>query len=139
MDFGVRTEAYLRIEPGETSRELVAANVTLIKEGFLGTVRMADELYAIPARGRPYQFFRELANDWRGWDGARDWIDIGGQFKVSATHDRSSKVILSVTLTDYLVTLVGCVSLEPGAELDRLASYLESIFPFPDPPPRFPG
>jgi hypothetical protein len=32
-------------------------------------------------------YFRRIADDWRGWDGARAWSTLEGEFDFKATHD----------------------------------------------------
>lgn len=33
------------------------------------------------------RYFRDLANDWRGWQGSRDYESIEGDLRLQATHD----------------------------------------------------
>jgi hypothetical protein len=42
--------------------------------------------------------FRRMADDWTGWDGARDWSSVEGTLELSATHDGLGHVSLRVRL-----------------------------------------
>jgi hypothetical protein len=138
MDFGEMNGARLTIEPFDAAEEEIRARFTFRARGFAASVLVTDELYVIPGGGRPHEFFRRLADDWRGWDGARELWDVGHSLHVVATHNQVNGVMLSLELTDLFgtLTLKGEIVIELG-QLDRLAAHIESIFTFPTPPPPF--
>ncbi len=46
----------------------------------------------------PTRFFEGLAEDWRGWHGAREWASYERDLQFSATADRRGHVFLLVNL-----------------------------------------
>ena len=70
------------------------------------------------------EFFAGLAENWKGWSGARTWNSLEGEFGLRARSDRTGHVQLSVRLTEggppaweVEVNLI----LEAG-QLDRIAT-----------------
>ena len=47
------------------------------------------------------QFFDDLAGNWRGWTGPKEWRDDAATFALSATHDRKGLVVLRVTAVGW--------------------------------------
>jgi hypothetical protein len=47
---------------------------------------------------RVLAFLNDLAGNWRGWAGAKDWSDDHGTVTISATHDGVGTVLLAVSL-----------------------------------------
>lgn len=43
-------------------------------------------------------FFAEMARDWRGWGGAREWVGMEGGLSLSATHDGLGHVAVEVAV-----------------------------------------
>jgi hypothetical protein len=43
-------------------------------------------------------YFESLAQDWRGWNGSKDWSDAEGAFRMSASHDGLGTISLVVTM-----------------------------------------
>ncbi len=63
-------------------------------------LRAVSEIHAIvsgPAN-LPTSFFEDVANNWRGWRGAKEWSSYEGDFKLSATSDGKGHVFLRVSL-----------------------------------------
>ncbi|RKS06568.1 hypothetical protein DFP74_2206 [Nocardiopsis sp. Huas11] len=44
------------------------------------------------------EFLVALAQDWRGWQGARSWTSMGQEMTVEAHHNGRSRVSLEITL-----------------------------------------
>jgi len=68
-------------------------------------------------------YFADLATQWRGWDGAREWEALG--LRLAARHDGLGHVTLDVSReVDYAMADRWCVraplAVDAGA-LDRLA------------------
>ena len=43
-------------------------------------------------------YFSDLARDWRGWDGAREWMSSCGELRIASHHDRVGHVVVAVRL-----------------------------------------
>jgi hypothetical protein len=43
-------------------------------------------------------FFEDLATDWRGWAGKRDWRALEGEMAIEAWHDGLALVTIAVTV-----------------------------------------
>ena len=46
-------------------------------------------------------FFGGLAEDWRGWEGARAWATYEGGLALACMHDRLGHISVSVELREY--------------------------------------
>jgi hypothetical protein len=77
-------------------------------------------------------YFRDLAKEWQGWAGAKDWRDEGATARMSATHDGIREVVLSVSVSNLPYATAGrwkvetTVSVEPG-DLEGIAEQIESM------------
>jgi len=74
-------------------------------------------------------FFSGLANDWRGWEGVREWATYERGLALACAHDRLGHVRVSVELREYsghrwLVR--GDVVVDAG-QLDQLARDLAAF------------
>ncbi len=68
--------------------------VSLTSPEFSGAI----DVYSHDGFNHLVSFFESLAQDWKGWDGARVWGSLEGDFEVSATNDRRGHISLSVLL-----------------------------------------
>ena len=79
----------------------------------------------------PDTLFREIARDWRGWSGSKNWIDGSNLISISAFSTMRGPVRLRVRISersgDLPPTLRTDVFLE-SAHLDRIASEMTSLF-----------
>ncbi len=79
--------------------------------------------------------FRRLADDWKGWDGVRDWSSIEGTLDLRATHDGLGHVPMRVRIRSSLYedawNVEGTVWLEAGglSKLARDAAAFEAAQP----------
>lgn len=70
------------------------------------------------------KFWRELAEDWRGWEGIRSWKSLEGELELSATSDRLGHVTLEVRPDEgapFQWWVYGVISLDAG-QLDSIAA-----------------
>ena len=122
---------HLRLSPaadGATLHHLVAV---LAVEGLSATKKVYAH-YAFGWRDLA-DFFGELAGDWRGWSGVREWTSLESDLKIEAKHD-GGHVRLHVTLRQDWPHRGGgswtvCVDLavEPGEQLRRLADDIKDL------------
>jgi hypothetical protein len=76
-------------------------------------------------------FFDDLANHWRGWEGAKIWGSLEGQLKLACTRDKLGHLFLRVTLQDNLGAadwLAGATLELAAGDLEQLAAAAKSIF-----------
>lgn len=116
--------------------DTTVVGVTYLNGTVSGTASIWDELYCIPPGGRPHEFFRALADDWRGWEGERVWRDTSGNSVWRASNDGVSRVSLAVEfflLSDSPADLKisGGLYIELG-QLSRIADRMEVLFDRPD-------
>ena len=74
-------------------------------------------------------FFRQLAADWRGWDGERTYESLEYDLRLTATHD--GYVRLAVQLWQQAGrqgwSVAAVISLEPGEEMTRVAEDVAAL------------
>ena len=78
-------------------------------------------------------YFADMAADWRGWDGVKEWHDDGGALGLSATHDGIGTIALTVSATPNVGwagpgswQLEAVVALDPGS-LDTAVTELRRL------------
>ena len=72
----------------------------------------------------------EMARDWRGWEGEKDWQSVEGDLALRATHDRLGQVCVTVALRSYDAPVwraEGDLAVDPGS-LDQLAAGARRFF-----------
>lgn len=92
----------------------------LVHEDESGTSGLAD-------------FFRQQAQDWRGWGGLREWESLEGDLRIEARYVHGH-VQLRVTLHKALVdpgnngwSATGDLTIEPGEQLARIAADVQAL------------
>jgi hypothetical protein len=93
------------------------------------------EIEVEPWSGGPARliaFLEDLAANWRGWDGEKEWRDDGGEVELVATHDRVGRVTIQAILVSDLWQSDGhwrtevSLPIEPGT-LDSLAAAVRRL------------
>ncbi|MCX6132041.1 MAG: DUF6228 family protein [Proteobacteria bacterium] len=74
-------------------------------------------------------FFKEMANNWKGWSGVKAWKSIEGDLKFDAAHDNLGHIKLKISLIrnqgeEDESKFVGNLKIELGS-LERLAADVE--------------
>ena len=79
-------------------------------------------------------FFTELAEEWRGWEGDKSWASAEGEITFTASHDRLGIVAIGVQLhsevyreRDWLWNAGAILCVDPGS-LGRLARRAHDAF-----------
>jgi hypothetical protein len=83
----------------------------------------ATQVYLLGGCDHLDRFWRDLAENWRGWKGPRSWHSLEGDLHLSATSDRLGHVALEVCLekdAPFQWRVHGKMSLDAG-QLDRIA------------------
>ena len=80
-------------------------------------------------------FFKSMANDWKGWQGSKSWASIESDFELEATNDGTSSVELSFSLrknvgADDDWEFKGKIKLELGT-LDNIANEVAKLYQKP--------
>jgi hypothetical protein len=77
--------------------------VTLYATGLRASNRIYNLYYADGADSLP-AFFKDMAMNWRGWDGEKCWESVEGELKLTCTHTNKplGHVILIVELRSHV-------------------------------------
>jgi len=102
--------------------------VTVQSEGMTATA-LAWERYDHTGFPKLAEFVARMSSDFRGWDGAREWEGGDPGFRLSATHDRLSRITLDVFFTQFSNPEDGWevrvpIALDPGTALETTARAL---------------
>jgi len=54
-------------------------------------------------------FFEDLAANWKGWEGVKEWSSVEGDFSLSSTSDALGHIVMKVTLKSGLYEDDWCV------------------------------
>jgi Family of unknown function (DUF6228) len=77
------------------------------------------------------QYFEELASNWRGWQGRKEWSTLEGEFTLSATSDSTGHIALAYFLrpphTGFHWELRDAVELEAG-QLQAIAQEMKDAW-----------
>jgi hypothetical protein len=81
--------------------------------------------------GPPSLLFSEMAANWRGWAGVKEWAALDDDLRLSATADRTGHIALEVTMracgTAADWQLVATLHLEAG-QLESLSRGMSDLF-----------
>jgi Family of unknown function (DUF6228) len=94
---------------------------------FSGTVNFESERHQSPSA-----FFREIAEQWRGWQGTKEWFSGEGSVSLTATSTSLGPIELTVDLIDdgvENVNRVRCTLIIESSELDAIALNMQRVFP----------
>jgi hypothetical protein len=96
----------------------------LIAEFDAPDLSSATQVYVLGGCDHLDRFWRDLAENWRGWEGTRSWQSLEGDLELSATSDRLGHVALEVRLEEgapFPWRVHGKLSLDAG-QLHRIAA-----------------
>lgn len=81
--------------------------------------------------GPPSLLFEEMAREWRGWKGEKEWVDLDDNLRLTATTDLTGHTSLHVIMRDYSCStdwrLQATLILEAG-QLAEMARAMKKIF-----------
>jgi hypothetical protein len=79
--------------------------------------------------GPPVEFFRLLAESWRGWDGEKKWEDLEHRVCFTATCDRTGHITMKVQVQDsqYSGRAILPIHFEAGG-LEAIAHRIDMFF-----------
>jgi hypothetical protein len=83
--------------------------------------------------GPPSLLFEEMALQWRGWEGKKEWAALEGELRLTATSDHTGHIELVVVMGDFANPanwqLEASLQLEAG-QLEQLARSTTALFNF---------
>ena len=100
-----------------------------IRDGFIAKfdapgIDAAKKVYVLGGCDGFDEFWRELAGDWRGWEGTRSFGSLDGELELSVVSDRLGHVTPEACLSEgspFRWRAHGIVALEAG-QLDCIAA-----------------
>ena len=126
---------------GRAGEGLHFQDVVRGRDGEIWSIEVCLRVPRLEARSRDYSanyavgfddlvaFFRQLAADWRGWDGERTYESIDQDLRLTATHD--GYVRLAVQLWQqggrFGWSAAAVISLEPGEEMTQVAEDVAAL------------
>ncbi|MFC5571594.1 DUF6228 family protein [Lysobacter yangpyeongensis] len=80
--------------------------------------------------GPPTLLFQELARDWQGWNGKKEWAALEGELRLTATCDSGGHIALTVHLSQQSgdFTASATIWLEAG-QLDQVFQRVNAVLP----------
>lgn len=93
-------------------------------------VNASRRVYAWGAEGL-VRLFAEMAAEWRGWDGTKEWSAVEGDFALSATHNRLGVIVLRASLWRHEPlewTASVDLALDAGEQLSAAAAGVRGFF-----------
>ncbi len=105
---------------------------TLESARFSGRVEVSTYI-----SGSPSRLFEEIAREWRGWDGEKDWAALDDELRLTASSDHTGHTTLVVVMHDHDSPenwrLEAKLVLEAG-QLEDLARAVRKVFRSAPPP-----
>jgi len=68
--------------------------ITAKARNFKATIDVENPPYGMS----PAEFFENIANEWTGWKGTKEWGAIEGEYNLSATSDSTGHITLDAEL-----------------------------------------
>jgi hypothetical protein len=93
-------------------------------------LRGACLVYAYEPASHLSEFFRDLATNWRGWQGKKEWSSLKGELRFTATSDSTGHTSLSVLLRSGPYPFdwsLSAVLLVDAGNLEQIASQVEKF------------
>jgi len=116
--------------------DFVPEDSSSLSESFLVTIK-SHEIRA-ETRASSYrsvslaEYFRDIAENWRGWNGRKHWATLEGELEFTATSDKTGHVRLGFSLrppyTGFHWEVRGALELEAG-QLDAIAEEVQQAWP----------
>ena len=72
-------------------------------------------------------YFVEMTDDWRGWDGERRWASVQGELQLTSRHEGGHIAIDVVLDREIIWTVSTELSIEPGEQLTAAARELKEL------------
>ncbi|TBW46842.1 hypothetical protein EZI54_23095 [Marinobacter halodurans] len=69
-------------------------SLTLSGPQMRATVRVSNPPYG----ESPVDFFESIAASWQGWNGAKEWASLEGEYQMSAKTDSTGHITLSIRM-----------------------------------------
>ncbi|PYS49468.1 MAG: hypothetical protein DMF68_09885 [Acidobacteria bacterium] len=89
------------------------------------------KIYAFQPYSELSQFFEDLAANWRGWKGKKEWQSLEGEFSLSCTSDGLGHVAIDVVLKsgfyDNDWSVHTAINVDAG-QLEEIASNIKQFF-----------
>ncbi|HJR08887.1 MAG TPA: DUF6228 family protein [Pyrinomonadaceae bacterium] len=118
-------------ETDDRARRFDYLNVTLYASGLHASTRIYNIYYGDGAGSLP-SFFKDMAMNWRGWEGEKRWESVEGDLKMTCTSHPLGHINLAVELHSYLddpfVWDVRCSLVLESWQLDVLADEARKVF-----------
>jgi hypothetical protein len=91
----------------------------------------ATKVWAGYTSSHPAEWFCELAESWRGWQGERQWESMEHELRLVATNDRRGHIALGIQLrsgfSDYDWSVAATIMVDAG-QLEGVAKHAVSFF-----------
>ncbi|MFJ4268678.1 DUF6228 family protein [Paenarthrobacter nicotinovorans] len=116
-----------RVENTSGSRNGLIENLTVTAH--LPGLQATKDVWDFDGWSGLLSFFEELASNWRGWDGEKNFDSIEGDFRLAAKHDGHIRLALELRESDRSTpwTANGELTLDPGEELTAAAESLRDL------------
>ena len=75
-------------------------------------------------------FFEDLAANWKGWEGVKEWASVEGDFALSCTSDGLGHVAMEVTLKSGVYEDDWCVKAVIHVEVGQLEEIAAKVKQF---------
>jgi hypothetical protein len=102
-------------------------NLTVTAE--LQGLRASKNVYDFDGWSGLLSFFEELALNWRGWDGNKNFDALEGDFRLSAKHDGHVRLFFELEESERATPweAKGELTLDPGEELTEAVEALRNL------------
>jgi hypothetical protein len=112
-------------QPADATKPLGYFSVRIVDHNLSACARV----YAGECAGLA-DLFGDMANEWKGWQRAKEWTSLEGEFQLACTADRLGHIEVWVTLASgphpYGWRVQTVLHLQP-AQLDRIARQVHSF------------
>ena len=99
--------------------------VTLKTEAMTASLKV----YAFEPSGEYcWRYFADLADNWRGWSGIKQWSSLEGEFKISSESDALGHIAMEITLESYGEWKAQITAVFDAGQLNDISSKIKSFF-----------
>lgn len=73
-------------------------------------------------------YFAELAANWRGWNGIKQWNSLEGELQISSESDSLGHITMDITLESYGNWKSQIIFIFDAGQLDDISSKIKAFF-----------
>ena len=112
--------------PQHKEESLTSYSISIFSKSMNATISVENSIYG----ESPLEFFQRIENDWRGWNGEKEWSAIEGEYSFTAKSDSTGHIELEVSLQSNYYPPLWKSSIEMILEAGQIEGIVKGLKAF---------